>query len=177
MKKIYIIQDHTGTFPSKVIKILTKYQYSHILLSLDTNFDKMYSFGRRTLYNPLNAGFVIESINSKFFKRFNNTECRVYELTITDRKYCKLKKLLYKFEKNPEMYQYDIIGLLLKIFNIQVSRKNHYVCSQFVGEIIEKSDIHKFNKKFETIKPCDFDNLPNSNLLYVGNIKYISLEM
>lgn len=57
---------HTGTLPGIIIKLFTRYQYSHILISLDMSLTKMYSFGRKTLFNPLNAGFVIENIDGAF---------------------------------------------------------------------------------------------------------------
>ena len=72
-KKIYILQVHTGTIPSKIVKIITNYEYSHVLLSTDNSFKKMYSFGRRNINNPLNGGFIIESYDGLFFKKYSKT--------------------------------------------------------------------------------------------------------
>lgn len=33
-KKIYIIQMHTHTMPARIIKLATRYEYSHIAISL-----------------------------------------------------------------------------------------------------------------------------------------------
>ena len=63
MKDIYIIQMHTGTIPSVIIKSFTRYKYSHILIATNNSFKKMYSFGRKTLFNPFNAGLVTKLLN------------------------------------------------------------------------------------------------------------------
>lgn len=44
MKKIYIILTHTGTLLSKIIKMYTKDEYSHVSISLDSELEEMYSF-------------------------------------------------------------------------------------------------------------------------------------
>ena len=118
MKDIYILQMHTGTIPSIIIKLFTRYKYSHVLISLDNSFTKMYSFGRKQLFNPLNGGLVIEDINGKFFKRFNKTKCRIYKLIITNQQYNKLKNILDDFEQNLDDYKYDFLGIIFKYISM-----------------------------------------------------------
>ena len=131
----------------------------------------MYSFGRKKYYNPLNGGFIIENKNGKFFKVYKNTECRVYKIKIDNTQYKDLIDLLKKFEENPKKYRYDIIGLVLKLFNINIKRKNHYVCTQFVGELLDQSSIHNFDKPINNLKAKDFEKIPFKELIYVGKIK------
>ena len=168
MKYIYILQMHTGTLPGTIIKILTNYKYSHILISLDNSFNKMYSFGRKKIYNPLNAGFVIQDINGAFFKKFNKTKCRIYRLTITDEQYDNIKNILNDFEANKEQYRYDIIGLLLKYFFIPIKREKHFVCTQFVAEVLKKAKIYEFNKSTSLVRPKDFEEIYNIEEIYTG---------
>jgi len=52
-KSIYIILMNTGTLLSKTIRFITKYKYSHVVLSLDDSFSKLYSFGRKKVHNFL----------------------------------------------------------------------------------------------------------------------------
>lgn len=76
MKKIYIVLTHTGTVLSRMIKMYTKGNFSHISIALDKELNQMYSFGRLNPYNPFWAGFVHESIYNGTFKRFKNTQAR-----------------------------------------------------------------------------------------------------
>lgn len=168
MKDIYILQMHTGTIPSIIIKLFTRYKYSHVLLSLDNSFNKMYSFGRKQLFNPLNAGLVIENIDGEFFKHFNKTKCRIYKLTISNEQYDKLKNILNDFEKNINDYKYDIIGLIFKCFSVPIKREKHYVCSQFVAEVLNNADIYNFNKPTSLVKPKDFEKISNTENIFSG---------
>ena len=46
MKKIYIVLTYTGTILSRIIKVFTKKEYSHVSIALDQDLKYMYSFGR-----------------------------------------------------------------------------------------------------------------------------------
>ncbi|MBE6138735.1 MAG: hypothetical protein E7173_03205 [Firmicutes bacterium] len=168
MKDIYVLQMHTGTIPGVIIKFFTRYKYSHVLLSMDSSLSKMYSFGRKNIYNPLNAGFVIEDINGEFFNRFHKTQCRIYKITINEEQYLKLSNILNEFETNKDVYRYDIIGLIFKYFFIPIKRKNHYVCSQFVAEVLTQSNIAEFDKSISLVRPKDFEKLFGDNEIYSG---------
>lgn len=168
MKDIYILQMHTGTIPSIIIKLFTRYKYSHVLLSLDNSFKKMYSFGRKQLFNPLNGGLVIEDIDGKFFKRFNKTKCRIYRLSITNEQYNKLANILNDFEQNLDDYKYDFLGIIFKCVSISITRENHYVCSQFVAEVLNKADIYNFNKPISLVTPKDFETIINTENIFDG---------
>ena len=91
MKKIYILLMHTYTMPSKIVKIFTNYEYSHVGISLSRECDEIYSFGRKKINSILNGGFVVEKKDGEFFKKFNNTKCKIYELKVPEEKYLELK--------------------------------------------------------------------------------------
>lgn len=171
MKDIYIIQSYSGTMPAKLIKLFTKYKYSHISLSLDDKLTNMYSFGRKKPNNPFNGRFIIENIDGKFYEKFSNTHCRIYKIKITKQQYYKLIKYLNQYQKNPDKYKYDIAGLILKLFKINLKRNNHYVCTHFVGEVISHCNIYHFNKPVYSLKPQDFERIPLKEQVYVGKIK------
>lgn len=168
-RSIYVILMNTGTLLSRTIKLITRYEYSHVVLSLDDSYTKLYSFGRKHVRNFLNAGLVTYGIESDFFKTYKNTKCLIYELRITEKKYYKLKKVLKKFEKNMSIYHYDIKGLLIRYFYTNAkSRENYYVCSQFVATVLQTAEICQFDKPLKLVKPHDFNNIPNIQKVYEG---------
>ena len=59
MKKIYIILMHTKTLPSKLVKAFTRYNYSHVAISLDPTCYETFSFGRKKVNNILDGGFSV----------------------------------------------------------------------------------------------------------------------
>lgn len=168
MKKIYIVLTYSGTVVSKLIRIYTHYKYSHVSLAIDSNLDKMYSFGRKKVNNPFIGGFIIEKIDSNFYKKFNKTKCIIMELDINNKQYFKLINLINNYIEDIEIYHYDILGLFLKIFKIKINRKHYSVCTEFVAKLLKESNIYYFNNKI--IKPSDFLNIPNTRIVYQGNL-------
>lgn len=168
-RDIYIILMDTGSFVGKIVSHATRYKYSHVALSMDNTFDKLYSFGRKKINNFLNGGFVTYGKNSDFFKKFKNTKCLIYKLEIPVSKYNKLSKLLFDFENESNKYKYDIKGLLIRyFFDKNITRENYYVCSMFVADMLQKADIYTFNNKIEYVRPEDFNVIPNSIKIFEG---------
>ena len=159
MKKIYIIQMHTKTIPAKFIRFFTHYNYSHIAISFDKSCNIIYSAGRKKYNTVLDAGFVEESKNGLFFKKFFDTNCRIFELEVT--------------EKHEELFKYDYLGIILRFFKLPINFKDRYVCSYLVAKLLQDSGVYNFHKELYFIEPKDFEKIPNTQVIYKGNfIKY-----
>lgn len=169
MKKIYLLLMHTRTIPAKLIKFVTRFEYSHVGISLDENCDIIYSFGRRKFNSILNAGFSIEHKDGAFFKKFSQTKCKIYEKEVTDKQYEDLKNIFNKMKENIDDYSYDFVGIVPRFFGMPLIIKNKYVCSYFVASVFEKVGICIFSKKTCLIKPKDFSNLEGFNEIYTGS--------
>jgi len=162
---------NTKTLLSRAIRLITHYKYTHVVLSLDDSYTKLYSFGRKHVYNFLKAGLVTYGIKSEFFQKFKDTECIIYEIKVTTPQYFKIKKVLRNFEKNMNIYRYDIKGLLVRYFYTNArARENYYVCSQFVATVLELSGVHNFGKPVKLVKPHDFNKIPNIKKIYEGKL-------
>jgi len=168
MKNIYILLTHSGTIPSRLVKLYTGNIYSHVSISLKKELNEFYSFGRKKLYNPFNGGFIIESKNSKFYKRFKNTKCVLLKLKVTEEQYIEIDTIIQKYKKNITIYKYDFIGLLFRLLRIKINRRNHLYCTKFVREVLEIANVYNFKKKF--ITPDEFMNIPNSEVIYSGKL-------
>jgi len=168
MKKVYIIQMDTKTIPSRIISLFTMYKYSHVAISFNRNCDITYSFGRKNLYSILNGGFVIENKSGKFFKKFRDTKCRIYEISVTDKQYNDLVKIIKYMKKNKECYKYDYLGIILRYLKIPVTFKNKYVCSYFVAQLLEEANVCDFKKDTCFVGPKDFEKVNGFNLIYTG---------
>lgn len=169
MKKIYILLMHTHTIPSKIVKAFTSYEYSHVGISLDENCDTIYSFGRRKLNSILNGGFSIENRDGEFFKKFNKTTCKIFEVLVSDEQYEALKIIINDMKENIDAYKYDFIGIVPRFFGIPLTLKNRYVCSYFIADLLEKTNIYKFDKRACLTKPKDFENLEGFKQIYKGS--------
>jgi len=176
MRKIYIILMHTNTIPSKLVKLFTRYEYSHVGISLDKSCNTIYSFGRKKFNSILNGGFSIEHKTGEFFNKFNKTTCCIYEVKIDEEKYQKVKKILKDMKLHTEIYKYDYLGLIPRYLGIPITKKNRYVCSYFVATILEKTEIYLFDKKTCFVIPKDFENINIFNEIYRGSYKQYNLN-
>ena len=169
MKKIYVLLMHTNTIPSKLIKIFTRSEYSHIGISLDRSCNNIYSFGRKTLRAIWNAGFTVDKKEGEFFKVFNKTKCKIYEVEVTEKQYREVEKILNDMSSNSKIYKYDFFCLIPRFFGIPITLKNRYVCSYFVAQVLERTGIHNFDKNTCLVIPKDFEHIEEFQEIYQGN--------
>lgn len=168
MNKIYLILMHTKTIPSKLVKIFTRYEYSHVGISLTRDCNTIYSFGRKNVNSILDGGFTAQLKSGEFFCKFKDTTCKIYEVDVNEQQYKIVKKIIDDMELNAIKYKYDFKGIIPRFFGIPVTIKDRYVCSYFVADVLEKADIYKFDKNTCFIKPKDFEKIGKCNEIYKG---------
>ena len=174
-KSAYVMITQTGTKFSRVLQLFTHAPYNHASIALDENLESLYSFARQNLYIPIFAGFVKEDINKGVYKLHDNTLCKIYRISISEKQYLSLQKSIEEFEKNEDKYGYNFVGLLTMLFNIPYHREHHYVCSQFVAYLLHDSISINFKKHYSLIRPQDFTSLSELDLIYSGKLSnYIS---
>lgn len=169
-KSIYIVLSQTGTGPSRLIRFCTNEPYAHASLSFEKDLSEMYSFARRGVWNPFNAGFVSEDIESGIFGRYKSTTCSIYELKVEDDQYRKLREQIEIFINNRNDYSYNFLGVVGAYLNVPIQRKQRYFCSQFVAYILERSGIHIFNKNCALVQPVDIRLNENLKPIYKGKL-------
>ena len=167
--KIYIILTYTGTILSKIIKCYTKAEFCHASIALDEDLEQIYSFGRLNPYNPFIGGFVREGIDIGTFKRFKNTKAEIYSIDLSIKQYKKLVNIIKKMRRKKYLYKFNTIGLFATAFNMKITRKNRFYCSEFVKYAIEQSRIELDFP--DIIRPNDFRNIKGLTLRYRGKLR------
>lgn len=169
MKEIYIVLTHTGTNLSRMIKVFTKDEFTHISISLDADLKEMYSFGRLHPYNPIWGGFVHEYVDKGTFKRFYKTKTCIYSLKVTNEQYNSIKKLINKFENDNISYKFNFIGLVAVALHKRIIRKHSFYCAEFAKYALENANI-KTNLP-DIVKPEDFKYIKDINVVYKGLLR------
>ena len=168
MKKIYIILTYTGTILSKIVKVYTKKEYSHVSISLDQDLTKMYSFGRLNPYNPFIGGFVHEGIDRGTFKRFKKTKTKIYSLEISEEKYERLEEIINNIQQRKNLYKFNLIGLMAIALNVKIKRERCFYCAEFVKYVLEQSQVLELP---ELVKPEDFEKITGTSEIYRGVLR------
>ncbi len=169
MKKVYIVLTHTGTLLSRIIKGYTRYEFSHISISLDEELNEMYSFGRKNAYNPFVGGFVHEYIDKGTFKRFKKTMSKIYSLQVQDNEYKLMKECINKIQEDEKNYTFNIIGLFAAGLNLRITGPYSFYCAEFVKYVIESAGIDAGLPKI--IKPESFKEMEGLREIYNGKLK------
>ena len=169
-KAIYIMLSLTGTGVSRMIKMYTREPYSHASISLDEELDEMYSFARKKVHNPFNAGFIKEDINTGVFAAYKGTQCCIYRYMITEAQYEKIKIVIEDFKKEQDKYTYSYLGVVL--LTIHKARRSAYkfFCSEFVAYMLEQAGENLFNKESELVRPFDIRTCKKLNKVYEGRL-------
>lgn len=175
MKKIYIVLAHTGTILSRIIKMRTGAEYTHSSIALDKNLEQMYSFGRKYSYIAFIGGFVREGASFGTYKRFYKTEISVLEIPVTDEQYLKVYEHIEYIKKHKKEYRFNILGLFLAGFNKKLQFNKTYYCAEFVKKMLEVAEIDT-SELPDVIKPENFKNLSNAELIYKGKLKKYKAE-
>lgn len=170
-KQLYIVITQTGTLLSRILRYITGAEYNHASISLSKDLEKMYSFGRRSPYNPFWGGFVIESPHTGTFKRFSDTRAIVLSVTVSEEQHMELTNMLEDMWKRRKEYRYNFVGLCLAYFHITWKRENYFYCSEFVGELLIKGRVNGVEcLPSSVIQPMHFLRLPHTQL-YCGRLR------
>ena len=169
MKKIYIVLTHTGTLLSRLIRSYTKDEFSHVSISLDSQLNEMYSFGRLNPYNPFWGGFVHEGIEFGTFKRFKLTRTKIYSLEIEDDKYQKIVGLINYIKNTKQLHKFNVIGLFAVGFHKKIKKQKSFYCAEFIKYVMEKADIK--TDLPDIVKPEDFKNIKELQEIYGGLLR------
>lgn len=169
VKKIYIVLTYTGTILSKIVKMYTRREFSHVSIALDEDLEQMYSFGRLNPYNPFIGGFVHEGIDRGTFKRFKKTKTRIYSMQVNDDQYDKMVEVINDIKNNKIDYTFNVLGLIGVVLHYKVRKEKCFYCAEFVKYVLEQSKIE--SNLPELIKPEDFKEINDLDIVYSGILR------
>lgn len=152
--KVYVILTKTATIPGRVIQKYTRKPFNHVSISLTEDLTEVYSFGRIGKRNPLNGGFIEEDMRSGVLE---NAATAILSYDITAEQLMRIQKELDWFLLTADNYRYNFWGILGLVLRLDLSGKNEFFCSQFVGHILELSEVSVVgNRALNFLQPCDF---------------------
>jgi hypothetical protein len=168
MANVYFLFTKTGSFFSQTIGLYTKAPYNHVSISLDKELTELYSFGRKTMYNPMRAGFVKENVNGGIYARWPDTTCELYSLQVNDRQKEKITRVINHFKKNQNHYRYNFLGIAAVPFGKALDRSNAYFCSQFVATVLKIAGVQVWDKPPGLITPEECRCSSKLTKIYTG---------
>ena len=82
MKNLYVMFTRTSTIIVKMIRAVTRYEFSHVSLALSDDLREFYSFARKKVNVPLYAGFVKEKRSYFTLGKENRTRVKIFKIPV-----------------------------------------------------------------------------------------------
>ena len=170
MKTIYILLTRSGTLLSNLVYTVTGANYTHASLAFDEDLNCLYSSTRKNGYTMFPAGPSREYLDRGVFRLRENVPCALYALEVTEEAYARARRRAEHMMTNGGMYRFNVLGLLLCAMHIRWQRRRHYFCSQFVGEVLQKSGAMQLPKDSTLMHPSDYTGLSQLKCVYEGRL-------
>jgi len=151
-KYIYILLTKHSDWVSLLVYLLAGRGYTHTSIALGDDPASYYSFNFK--------GFVEESLE-KHHRRGAQYCC--YRVAVTQEAYEKIQNRLGFFRQHRKRFEYSRLGLLCCVMGLPLRRERKYFCSQFVAELLEKSQALSLPRKSTLFQPNHFVSLLECN--------------
>lgn len=165
---IYVLLTDTGTWFTRMVKCFTFAPYNHASIALDIGLNELYSFGRKRAKNPWIAGFVEEDVYEGTYRHFPHTRCAILRLTVSQQQKLEVIRIIRCFQQEKHRYRYNLLGVLLVLFKLNIKFDKSYFCSQFVAETLGNVGLHLSGRPPTLVSPNDFFVSPVFEIVYEG---------
>lgn len=155
---IYVVLVKALTGLGMFARLTSKYDYTHIAVCLDENFDKFYTFSRRKHYAPFDCGYMIETLDCYAFGKHKDVKLKIFKVPVSKEKKENIEKYIENVSKDSE-YIFNFFSMLtMSIFHGFKIYKAHN-CMSFVSKIIEISDTVNMSKEYYKYNIKEIDEI------------------
>lgn len=163
MSKIYVvlIKAHTGL--GTVARKIKKFEYTHVAVCLDTEFEDFISFSRRHHYLPADCGYMVEKRDFYAFGEHKNFKTKIFELDIPDENFQEVMDFINNCKKDSEM-MFNAFSMIF--WPVEIYKTHN--CMTFTAKIIELSGVVKLKKDYYKMRLKDIDEVLSSYVYSEG---------
>ena len=134
-KPLYLVLSRTETRMGKTIRLVTRYGYNHVSLSLDPQFRHWVSFARYAQGVPLAGGFVSES-PERYLSSGGNVQVRIFRIAVPASRYRKLEALFASAGRPDSGLIYNTFGALATPVGLHFTVAGAYTCLEFADAVL-----------------------------------------
>lgn len=168
MKNIYIILLSTNSKMGSLIRLVTRYKYNHVAISLSEDLSNMYSFARYQDNAALVGGFIHEK-TSRYV--YSPPYIKIFKLQVAEESFETIERKIKEMEGSINKYIYNTYSAILFPIKRNIKIKDAYTCFEFAQYIL--SDVNL--DIFKSIK--ELDQKLNDLLVFEGKLDtFIKLE-
>ena len=166
---VFIILQHSGALLGKIVKAVTKDEFSHACISFNPELTPIYSFGIKdnSLFKGGHGLVIQQDGPQNMFYKEREVYYSVYVMYVNKKSYDQMQKRLNDEVIQKDKWKFDIKHLITTQFGIPSEKSKKFFCSRFVAEIIGAG---RTLDKFASLhKPQDFTEYSDITLVNHGN--------
>ncbi len=154
---IYVVLVKALTGLGKFARKFSKYEYTHIAVSLNEELNDFITFSRKKHYSPFDSGFMNETMDCYTFGKNESVKLKVFKVPVTSKNKEEIIKYIKRIE-NDKDYIFNLYSMAtMKLFHgFRIYKSLN--CMSFVSKIIELSGI-PMNKKYYKYNIKELDKL------------------
>lgn len=150
MKKdnyIYIVLIRALTKLGKFSRLISKYEYTHIAVSLSEELNDFITFSRKKHNTPFDAGFMHELKEHYVFGNNDKVKIKVFKIPVSNDNLSKIKEYIKSIEEDTS-YIFNLYSMITMpiIHGFKIYKAHN--CMSFTSKIIELTNQVKLNKKY-----------------------------
>ncbi len=161
---IYIVLIKALTGLGKLSRKISKYEYTHIAISLDENLNDFITFSRKNHYSPFDAGFMHEKREHYAFGKNEKVKIKIFKVPILKKDKEKIIDYITKIENDNE-YIFNLFSMITMPIFHGVKIYKALNCMSFVSKVIELSDSVKIKKEYYKYSIKEVDKLLENYLM------------
>ncbi len=155
---IYVVLVKALTGLGKFARLTSKYDYTHVAICLDEEFDEFYTFSRRKHYSPFDCGFMIEALDCYAFGKHKDVKLKIFKVPVSKENKEKIEKYIENVSRDSEYIFNFFSTITMSILHGFKIYKAHN-CMSFVSKIIELSDTINMSKAYYKYNIKEIDQL------------------
>lgn len=161
---IYVVLVKALTGLGSLARTFSKYEYTHIAISLNENLNEFITFSRRKHHSPFNCGFMVETIDCYAFGNNKEVKLKVFKIPTNKENIKKIKEYIDKVSSDKD-YIFNIVSMATMPIFHGISIYKAHNCMTFTNKIIEMTNNVTFDKPYYKYDIKAIDNLL-SNYFY-----------
>ncbi len=166
---VFIVLQHSGALLGRIVKAVTKDEFSHACISFNSELTPIYSFGIKD--NSLlkyGHGLVIQQDGPQnMYYKEHQVHYSIYVMYVNKESYDKMQQRLDEFLVQKDKWKFDVRHLITTQLGIPSEKSKKYFCSRFVAEIVGAG---RTLDKFASLhKPQDFTEFSDVTLVNKGS--------
>lgn len=174
MKNIYILLLYLPSGFGRLTQKVTKYQYTHVALSLDDNYTHFYAFSRLRAKTPPISGYIEEKRIYYTLGENIPIYTKIFKVPVSEDGYKRMLSFMKEVKEDSEM-MYNLINMLLIPWFGGHPVYKAFHCGEFIARAIQQAGI-TLHKPYYKYTPKLFNELLAPYFIYEGTLDNTSTE-